>query len=397
MSRAENNAQGTLPAIAPERSRLRRVAIAGGGTGGHLIPGLAVARQLVTAGVEQIVFIGTERGIETRMVPAAGFQLRLVTVGGLKNLSWRRRLRTLLDLPLAVFGSLRILRQLRAQVVVGIGGYASGPALAAAGLLGIPVVVLEVNARTGLANRLAAPWVRMAAVSFPETGRDFRHFEVTGVPVRDAFFAAPPPRPAGARPRLLVFGGSLGARAINRATVEAARLWQGQNWPVSLLHQTGAADYNEVLGAYREAGVRLSPAGEPTSGEVSGRGSTFTVEAVPFIEEMPAAMGQADLVVCRSGASTLAELAAAGRAALLIPFPAAADNHQWKNAEAYRQAGAAVLLEQKELNGERLAHQVRLLLESGPQRAAMEEAVRRFAHPGAAATIAGLIEQAARK
>lgn len=373
---------------------LQRVVIAGGGTGGHLIPGLAVARELAARGCGQIVFVGTERGIEARMVPAAGFPLRLVTVGGLKNLTWRRRLRTMLDLPRAVGQSLRILRETQAQVVLGIGGYASGPALLAAALLRIPVVVLEVNAKTGLANRLAAPWVRRAAVSFPETAKDFRCATVTGVPVREAFFQVPPAR-HGRPLHLLVFGGSQGARAINRAAVAAAAQWQRQGLAVSVLHQTGSADYNEVRGGYAAAGVaagdaetaRILPADEWAEG--------VQVQTAAFIDDMPGAMAWADMVVCRSGASTLAELAAAARASILVPFPGAADNHQWKNADAYRRAGAARLLEQRELTGETLAAAVAELTAAPERLRQMESAVRGFAHPGAAEVIAGLLAQAA--
>lgn len=376
-------------------SALQRVVIAGGGTGGHLIPGLAVARELTARGTASIVFVGTERGIETRMVPAAGYPLRLVTVGGLKNLNWRRRLRTMIDLPRAVGQSLRILRETKAQVVLGIGGYASGPALAAAALLGIPVVVLEVNAKTGLANRLAAPWVRMAAVSFPETARDFRHATVTGVPVRAAFFQVPPAR-HGERLHLLVFGGSQGSRAINRAAVAAATFWHQQGRAVSVLHQTGTADYNEVHNGYAAAGIPVQEGPPPNllPGDEE-RSAPLDVRVAPFLDDMPGVMAWADLVVCRSGASTLAELAAAGRASILVPFPGAADNHQWKNADAYRRAGAAWLLEQRDLTGETLATAVMELTAAPEEMLRMESVVRGFAHPGSAALIAEWMEQAA--
>ena len=366
--------------------------IAGGGTGGHLIPGLAVARELDARGCGHITFVGTERGIEARMVPAAGFALRLITVGGLKNLNWRRRLRTLLDLPLAVRQSIHVLRETRAQVVLGIGGYASGPALLAAGLLGIPVVVLEVNARTGLANRLASPWVRMAAVGFPETAKDFRHATVTGVPVRDAFFQVPAARHEG-RLHLLIFGGSQGARAVNRAAVAASTVWHRPGAAVSVLHQTGTADYNEVLGGYSDAGIQADE-GDAAERPEDERADGLQVQVVPFIDDMPGAMAWADIVVCRSGASTLAELAAAGRASILIPFPGAADNHQWKNAEAYRRAGAARLLEQRNLTGETLAAAVAQLAADPNALLQMESAVRSFAHPSAAESIVDLMAQA---
>ncbi|MGH9484623.1 MAG: UDP-N-acetylglucosamine--N-acetylmuramyl-(pentapeptide) pyrophosphoryl-undecaprenol N-acetylglucosamine transferase, partial [Terriglobales bacterium] len=197
----------------------RAIVIAGGGTGGHLMPGLAVARALRAQGAEPIVFVGTARGLEARLVPAEGFDLRLITIGGLKSGGRRRQLGTLLQLPAAVVQSLRILRATRARAVLGIGGYASGPVLAAAWLRRIPIVLLEVNARTGLANRCAARWAQAAAVNFPETARDFPHAVVTGIPVRPEFFEQ---REAAEPPLLLVFGGSQGAHAINDAVAAMA-------------------------------------------------------------------------------------------------------------------------------------------------------------------------------
>ncbi|HXR96899.1 MAG TPA: undecaprenyldiphospho-muramoylpentapeptide beta-N-acetylglucosaminyltransferase [Terriglobales bacterium] len=331
------------------------VVIAGGGTGGHLIPGLAVARALVERGIDagNITFVGTARGIEARMVPASGFALRLIAIAGWKGTGLARRLRAAAQLPIAIGQCVRILRQTRAHVVFGIGGYASGPALAAALVLRIPVVLLEVNASAGLANRLAARWARAAAVNFPETARQFKHALVTGIPVRAEFFprsgegALENDEPANAS--VLVFGGSQGARAINAAAGELAeRLPPG----TALRRQTGADD---------------------------------------FIADMAGAMRAAQVVVARAGASTLGELAAAGKPSVLIPLPTAADQHQLRNAEAYARAGAAVLLPQAELTPERLAKEVNALLGDRAQRQRMAAAVRNFAHRDAAAAIAGLI------
>lgn len=356
------------------------VAIAGGGTGGHLIPGLAVAAELRARGIGRIVFIGTPRGVETRLVPAAGFDLHLINVSGLKNVGWRAAARALMALPAAILASRRILRDAGAGVVLGIGGYASGPALAAAANLKIPIVVMEVNAHTGLANRLAARWVRRAAVNFPATARDFPHAVVTGVPVRDAFFHLDPPL-AQEPPVILAFGGSQGARAINDALLAAARTWNAKGWRATLIHQTGTREYNRILDAYRQAGLSAS--------------SELRVEVHPFIEDMAAAMARAELVISRSGASTLAELAAAGRPAILIPFPGAADQHQLRNARAYEQAGAAIVIEQAQLAGERLAAEVEGLMAAPARRAALAAAARGFARPHAAATIADLVLDAA--
>jgi UDP-N-acetylglucosamine--N-acetylmuramyl-(pentapeptide) pyrophosphoryl-undecaprenol N-acetylglucosamine transferase len=213
--------------------------------------------------------------------------------------------------------------------------------------------------------------------------------------VREAFFHVPPAAHGG-RLHLLVFGGSQGARAINRAAVAAAVLWQRQGRAVSVLHQTGTADYNEVQNGYAAAGIPVQE-GVPSNllpGEEE-KSAPLEVRVAPFLDDMPGAMAWADLVVCRSGASTLAELAAAGRASILVPFPGAADHHQWKNADAYRRAGAAWLLEQKDLTGEALAAAVTQLTAAPEAMLRMEAAVRDFAHPGAAAWIAGLMEQTA--
>lgn len=356
-----------------------RVVIAGGGTGGHLMPGLAVARKLRESGAE-VVFVGTERGLEAKLVPEAGYGLELIRITGLKGRGWRQRLAALRQLPGAVKQSAAILRRARAQVVFGIGGYASGPVLAAAALLRIPSVVLEVNAKTGLANRLAAPFVRAAAVNFPETARDFRRaqrVEVTGIPVRAEFFAIAAAASEVDPAQVLVSGGSQGAHALNMAAVGAVLGPAGPYAiPVRWRHQTGAADYPMVAEAY----ARLD-----------GR-----AQAEPFINDMAAAMAEAHVVICRAGASTLGELAAAGRAAILVPYPAAADQHQLRNAQAYARAGAAILLEQRELTPERLSAAVGELIGDEEQRQAMARAVRAFARPDAAERIAALVAGAVR-
>lgn len=341
------------------------IAIAGGGTGGHLMPGLAVARALSEAAAHEIVFVGTARGLEARLVPAAGFALRLIQIGGLKSGGRRRQLATLWQLPRAIAQSARLLRQRRARVVLGIGGYASGPVLAAAALLGIPIVVLEVNASTGLANRLAARWVKAAAVNFPETAHDFprARVEVTGIPVRPEFFQR---REPAAPPLVLVFGGSQGAHALNQVVAAMA-----PQVSFRILHQTGARDYDAIAAAYAPLGERA--------------------QAVPFIEDMAGAMAAASVVVCRSGASTLGEIAAAGKAAILVPLPNSTDQHQLRNAQAYARAGAALLAEQAQLTAASLAASLGALLEGEDRRALLESAVAQFAHPQAANAIAGLV------
>jgi len=341
--------------------------IAGGGTGGHLMPGLAVARALRAAGAERVEFVGTARGLEARLVPEAGFPLHLIRVGGLKTGSVLRKLASAAQIPLAVWASLRLLRRLRAGVVFGIGGYASGPVLLAAALLRVPIVVLEVNARTGLANRWAARWVRTACVNFPETAADFPRARtaVTGIPVRPEFFA-PASLPDSAQPLVLITGGSQGATALNAAVRAMAPQVEFR-----ILHQTGTRDFAATAAAYVPLGDR--------------------VRTVAFLDDMAAAMAAATVVVSRSGASTLGELAAAAKPAILIPLPGAADQHQLRNAEAWVAAGAAVLLKQSELTPERLATALEEVLADAPRRTAMATSTRGFAHPDAARAIATIV------
>ncbi len=197
-----------------------RVIVAGGGTGGHVIPALAIAQQLRSQYGAQVLFVGTQRGIETRLVPAAGFELHVIEVGALKRVDFATRLKTILDLPRALVESARLVREFRPDVMIGVGGYASGPAMLAAAVLNVPTMAFEPNLVPGVANRIVAPTVSAAAVHFPATCHYFRNCHVTGVPVRREFFSVPP-RPRTARPTLLVFGGSQGAHAINRAVLDA--------------------------------------------------------------------------------------------------------------------------------------------------------------------------------
>lgn len=341
------------------------IVLAGGGTGGHLMPALAVARELAAAGA-RVVFIGTARGLETRLVPEAGFELRLIAIAGLATGSARGRLRALAQLPGAVAASGRLLAELRPQTVLGIGGYASGPVLAAARLARIPLLLLEVNRDPGLANRWAARWARASAVNFAETARVLPRAQVTGIPVRPEFFAlGAAPLPADG---ILVTGGSQGARALNDAVRALA---PGLQHP--LLHQTGPRDLDACAAAYASTEGRA--------------------RALAFIPDMAAAMAQAALVVARAGASTLGELAAARRPAILIPLPTAAGQHQLRNARAYAATGAAIVLEQRDLTPARLAVEMNALLAS-PARLAAMRAAAPAANPSAAAAIAQMVLEA---
>ncbi len=346
-----------------------RVILAGGGTGGHVIPALAIARELQVNHAADCCFIGTSRGIETRLVPAAGFPLELIQVGALNQVSLATRVKTLLGLPLAVLGSLRIVRRFRPDVMIGVGGYASGPALLAAALSRVPTVAFEPNVVPGFANRRVAPFVSAAAVHFEETKKYFRNCHVTGVPVRAEFFALPP-RELATPPTLLVFGGSQGARAINQALCGAMPALRVSIPGVQVLHQTGERDYDATIAAYEKLGA--------------------PVEVFKFMDNMPAMFARADLIVSRAGASTVAEIAAAGKPSIFVPFPKAADDHQRRNAEAMQAAGAAVMLEERDLSTARLAAIVTELLSNAVKLRAMSAAAREMAHPNATRDIANL-------
>jgi len=346
-----------------------RVIIAGGGTGGHVIPALAIAQELHDHYEAEVLFIGTARGIEKCLVPAAGFELKLITVGALNRVDLATRVKTLFDLPRAVAQSAHIVSQFQPDVMIGVGGYASGPAMLAAALMNVPMLAFEPNVIPGIANRLVAPMVGAAAVHFPATQRYFRNAVVTGVPVRREFFQVPP-RSTSEPLSLLVFGGSQGAHAINMAIIESLTLLAQAVPGIHLIHQTGDRDYEEAQAAASKAGI--------------------SYEVSRFIDNMPGAFARADLLVCRSGASTVAEITAAGKPAIFIPLPTSADDHQRYNAETLANAGAALLLPQADLTADRLTREIALLLGDRTRLAAMGAAARQFAHPQAAAEIAEL-------
>lgn len=355
-----------------------RVLIAGGGTGGHVIPALAIARELRDRHGAEVRFVGTARGLETRLVPDAGFKLELVRSGQLKNVSLATRLRTAIDLPLGAVECVRILQQFRPQVVVGVGGYASGPGMLAAILLRVPMLVFEPNAVPGLANRLVGRWVSAAAVNFEQTRSYFRNARVTGIPVRAEFFAIAP-KTLGPL-RLLVFGGSQGARVLNQAMPKIAARLLKRFGELEILHQTGARHAEVTAKAYEQACVP---------------GGRVTVQ--PYLDDMPAEFAASDLILCRSGASTMAELGAAGKASLLVPFALAADDHQRRNAEVFRDAGAAKMLTETGLaEPERLLDELTTLLADPDGLRAMGERARALARPDAVREIAAMVARLAR-
>jgi UDP-N-acetylglucosamine--N-acetylmuramyl-(pentapeptide) pyrophosphoryl-undecaprenol N-acetylglucosamine transferase len=358
-----------------------RFLMVGGGTGGHIFPALAVAEELQARGARLersgtkylIEFLGTKRPLEARLIPAAGFPLRSVNAAGLKGVSGLRGVRNLMLLPRTAVATARVLRDFRPQVVVGVGGYLAGPVMLEAALLDIPTLLIEPNALPGFTNRVLAPVVRLAAVGFEQAARFYgKKARVTGLPVRAAFHAIPPKRHE-APFSILIVGGSQGSRAINELMVQGAPLLRRESAWLKVVHQTGETDYSAVREAFLEHGV--------------------TAEVHAFIEDMPGALAQADLVVSRAGAAAVAELAAAGRAALLIPFPAATDQHQLANARALERAGAARVILQAELTPERLIGEIRELLSDPLRLTGMERAAKSLTRPEAAAHIADLVEE----
>jgi UDP-N-acetylglucosamine--N-acetylmuramyl-(pentapeptide) pyrophosphoryl-undecaprenol N-acetylglucosamine transferase len=343
----------------------------GGGTGGHVIPALAVARELRRRG-HDVFFVGTERGLEAKLVPEAGFELKKVEIGGLNRVSVRRKLSTLARLPFAALGSMSY----RASAVFSMGGYVAGPAVMAALAKRVPVVVMEPNAIPGFTNRAIGRLAARALISFPETARYFARgkSELTGLPVREEFFAIPP-KPRGDRLHILITGGSQGSRTLNRASRESWPLFRAAGFAVRIVHQCGSNELEEMRQAFAASGLE---------GEVT-----------PFLADMPAAFGEADLVVSRSGAGAVSELAAAGKPSILVPFPFAANDHQARNAEAIERSGAARLVRDVEMNGERLFTLVRDLAATEGELERMGAAARQFARPRAAARAAEVLEEVA--
>ncbi len=354
-----------------------RVLIAGGGTGGHLYPGIAVAEELMRRDESHVVtFVGTARGLESRAVPALGYGLDLIRSAGLKGKSLWALGRGLLLLPLSALDAWQVLSRRQPQVVVGVGGYSSGPVLLLAALRGIPTLLMEQNTAPGFTNRRLARWVRAAAVSYAETlpffpGTGF----VSGNPVRREFLRHAAAADDDVSPegpvRVLIMGGSQGARAINDAAVAAVPLAAAHGPQLAVTHQTGERDLAGVRERYVRAGV------------------TATVEA--FFHDLDARMHAADIVVARAGASTLAELTVLGRASVLVPLPTAADDHQRKNAQVLASAGAAEVIDEAELSGERLAQALVALASDAARRARMAASARILGRPDAAARVADRI------
>lgn len=357
-----------------------KLLIAGGGTGGHLFPGIAVAEEVVRRGGE-VLFVGTARGIEARVLPAAGYVLETIDVVGLKRTGVMGQVRGLARLPGAYFRSRAILKKFRPDVVLGVGGYASGPLVMTAALSRVPCVIHEGNSVPGITNRILAHLVRAVLIAFDDARPFFsaRKVEFTGNPVRAKLVAAlsSAAPPASASPRVLVVGGSQGARGVNELVMAAVKELAAKNAVPQILHQSGQPDFDRCVEHYRGLGL----------GE--------RVQVQPFIEDMAAAYGNADLVIGRAGALTLSELAIAGRPAILIPLPTAADDHQTKNAGRFVEAGAALMLDQRTATGTDLATMLTELSVAADRRATMSIAMRTLARPHAAQAIVDRLEKLA--
>jgi len=347
------------------------ILIAAGGTGGHLFPGIAVADELRGRdATTRVVFAGTPRGLESRLVPRAGYELALLPILPLNRVGVAGLLEGLLLLPWGMARAAALVLSRRPAAVLGVGGYAGGPVVLAAALLGVRTVILEPNAKPGFTNRLLRPFVRHAACAYEEARRAFGTKGVlTGNPVRGGF-AALPPKQRGATLTLLAFGGSQGSRILNQALLAALPHLPGPE-RLTIVHQTGEAMREEVAAAYAAAG---RPA-----------------EVAAFLDDMEARFAAADLVLARSGATTCTELTAAGKAAVLVPFAKAADDHQRVNAAALAAAGAARMVEERELAAGTLARTLSELVQAPEQLAAMEQAARRLGRPDAAARVADLL------
>lgn len=346
-----------------------RLLLAGGGTGGHLFPAVALAQLLLQQDPNAAVqFVGTEKGLEYRLLPKLGLPLKTVDMAGVVGRGWRGKLEMLPRLTKSMRQAQKVLKEFQPDLVVGVGGYSSVPVLLTAKLLGIPYVIHEQNAVPGLSNRLLGRWAKRIFLSFNEASVSFQQEKtvLTGNPLRAGLDAVGRQLPEPGK--LLIFGGSRGAQAINHTVMAMLPLLKEWDGCPQLFHQTGDADLEEVRQAYRDAGFEHA-------------------QVVPFIDDMATAYAEAKLVICRAGATTLAELAVCGRPAILIPFPFAAGDHQTANARALATIDAAFLLPQTELKAETLVVQLKELLNDQQRLQEMADRIRILGQPGAAKKI----------
>ncbi|MDQ3321339.1 MAG: undecaprenyldiphospho-muramoylpentapeptide beta-N-acetylglucosaminyltransferase [Acidobacteriota bacterium] len=358
-----------------------KVLIAAGGTGGHIYPGIAVAKEILRRDADsQVRFVGTVRGLETKIVPENGFELATIESAGLKNVGFAGTIKSLLLMPKSFLAARRIIKEFQPDVVVGAGGYVTGGVLLTASFMRVPTLVMESNALPGFTNRRLAPFVTKAALTFPEAAKFFgKKATVTGNPVRREFFDITPKARDNNNFCILVFGGSQGARAINSAVIDALENLQPFKNRLRIVHQTGEADFETVEKGYAEKDWKEA------------------ADVRKYISDMVSEFAGSDLILSRAGATTCAEVAAAGRAAIMIPLPTAADDHQRKNAEALVNQGAARMILQKDLTGESLAKEITDLIEKPNAITAMETAARTMARLDAAEATVNIIEDLASK
>ncbi len=357
---------------------MTKLLIAGGGTGGHVFPALAIAQEWTSRGAErEVVLVGTQRGIEMKIVPQAGLPLETLRVAGLKGKGGAKLLKNLAMLGGGLSDAFGVIRRHEPAVAFGVGGYAAGPMLLATWLKGIPNVIFEPNAEPGFTNKVLARFSKSIATGYEVSARAWgEKAVVTGCPVRQEFFQIAEREPQ--KPlRMLVTGGSQGALPVNQAFIAAVGLLATRKDELRIVHQTGERDYNKVKTAYERC--------------------EFTVEVVPFLTNMAERFAWADLIVCRAGAVTAAEVAAAGRAAIFIPFGRATDSHQLRNAQEMTNAGAGRVIAEPELTAERLTNEIFSLLDQPQEIGKMAGKARGLAHPTAARDIVNLIEEAARR
>lgn len=352
--------------------------IAGGGTGGHIYPAIAIAREYVSRDASRkAIFVGTERGLEKTIVPKAGFSLEFISVGGLKGKGGFDLLRNIARLPLGFIQAFRVVGRYRPNVVLGVGGYSSGPVLLAAWLRRVPTIIHEQNAYPGLTNRWLGKFVKSVAVAFPEALTRLKRPDgiVTGNPVRKEFFEAHRQPATANRQRLLIFGGSQGSRVLNDAMTGALMFLSRLKDRLDIVHQTGPNELQKVQEAYRTSGAFPN--------------ARVVAYLDPIVDEIAAA----DLVVCRAGAMTIGELSAVGRAAIFVPFAAATNNHQELNARVVERAGGGVVITETELSPERLGSAIAEIANDPERARRMGEAARALAAPDAGKKIVDQIEQ----
>jgi UDP-N-acetylglucosamine--N-acetylmuramyl-(pentapeptide) pyrophosphoryl-undecaprenol N-acetylglucosamine transferase len=348
--------------------------MAGGGTGGHVIPGIAVARELRQMG-QEVLFVGTERGVENRMVPAEGFRLEKIRVGGIKNLGMMTRVESVWRLVTETLGQIAKFGEWKPAAVFSMGGYVAGPPVLAAVIRGVPLVIMEPNAMPGVTNRYVGRWAKRALISFEESAKYFPQgrTELTGRPVGEEFFRIRP-KTAGEF-TVLITGGSQGSRTLNEAARQSWPLFRAAGVPIRFIHQAGSRMFESIAADFAKAGL---------AGEVK-----------EFLTDMPAAFALADLIVCRSG-GFVAEVAAAGKPSIMVPLPSAADDHQRKNAEAFERIGAARLSLDADWNGQRFFDWVMELYQDRARLLGMGEKAHTLARPGAARRAAEILVEIGR-